>query len=150
VLPHQRSFGDPEAMAEERRLFYVGITRAMDRLFLLRSFRRRLVGSSTVTAPSRFLDDIPADVIEGDRIVRPLRERAAYARQTRWESPVEAAVEPRFRAGMRVVHPSFGEGIVLETRVDRDDEEVTVAFETAGIKRLAGSIAPLKPVDSGQ
>ena len=61
LLPHQRSFDDREAMAEERRLFYVGITRTQDYLFLVRAFRRHSFGTGGVCEPSRFLSDVPAD-----------------------------------------------------------------------------------------
>ncbi|MEW6093034.1 MAG: UvrD-helicase domain-containing protein, partial [Chloroflexota bacterium] len=65
ILPHSRSFDDPEAMEEERRLFYVGITRAKDRLYLLRALRRGGRGYGEETLPSRYLDDIPADLLSG-------------------------------------------------------------------------------------
>jgi DNA helicase-2/ATP-dependent DNA helicase PcrA len=145
VLPHQRSIdsGDAEAMGEERRLFYVGITRAKDRLYLVRAFRRRIFGTSGVTDPCRFLDDVPADVIEGALTPSHDRQEAIFRRQTRWD-PSPAAIESRFRAGMRVVHPTFGEGVVTQSRLDRDEEEVTVEFGNAGVKHLAASIARLE------
>ncbi len=147
VFPHQRSFDDPEEMAEERRLFYVGVTRAKERLYLLRAFRRRLYGSSSVSEPSRFLDDIPADLVKGNSVSTAQQRQASYRRQTRWEPATQAPVEPveaRYRAGMRVVHPTFGEGIVMDSRVDRQDEEVIVAFEENGIKHLLASLAALE------
>ena len=146
VLPHQRSLDDSEAMAEERRLFYVGITRAKDRLYLVRAFRRRSFGTSGVTDPSRFLEDVPADVVEGSLTPSHDRQEAIFRRQTRWD-PAPAVIEARFRAGMRVTHPTFGEGVVLEARLDRDDEEVTVAFPGAGVKRLAASVARLEVLE---
>jgi DNA helicase-2/ATP-dependent DNA helicase PcrA len=147
VLPHLRASDDPEEMAEERRLFYVGITRAMDRLFLVRAFRRRLAGPSTVADPSRFLADIPADLLEGAR--RPYRtaEQASFERSTRWEDRSTRGSQPRFRSGMRVRHRTFGEGIVLEAKILRDDEEVTVEFEGAGTKHLAASFASLEVLE---
>lgn len=146
VLPHQRSFDDSEAMAEERRLFYVGITRAMDRLYLVRAFRRRSFGTSGVTDPSRFLEDVPADVLEGSLTPSHDRQEAIFRRQTRWD-PAPAVIEARFRAGMRVQHPTFGEGVVMEAHLERDDEEVTVAFPGQGVKRLAASVARLEILD---
>lgn len=143
-LPHYRSQDDPEALAEERRLFYVGLTRAEDRVFLVRAFRRRLFGVSSLTDPSRFLDDLPADVLEGDLLGLHNPQQASYARQTRWEDRSLREPEQRYQVGMRVLHPQFGEGIVLDTQVDRDDEEVTVNFEAAGIKVLAASLANLE------
>ncbi|MGH2605757.1 MAG: UvrD-helicase domain-containing protein, partial [Anaerolineales bacterium] len=143
VLPHQRSLEDSEAMAEERRLFYVGITRAKNRLYLVRAFRRRSFGTSGVTDPSRFLEDVPADVLEGSLTPSHERQEAIFRRQTRWD-PAPAVIEARFRVGMRVAHPTFGEGVVMEARLDRDDEEVTVAFPGVGVKRLAASVARLE------
>jgi DNA helicase-2/ATP-dependent DNA helicase PcrA len=144
ILPHQRSFDDPEAMAEERRLFYVGITRAMDRLYLVRAFRRREFGSSTISDPSRFLDDIPPDLVEGDLTSDVTAAQAFYDRQTNWEASYSANPEPKYSAGMRVEHPTFGEGIVLESRVDGGDEEVMVSFESVGEKHLVASLAGME------
>jgi len=147
VLPHLRAADDPEEMAEERRLFYVGITRAMDRLFLVRAFRRRLAGPSTVADPSRFLSDIPADLLEGDRAPSRTPEQASFERRTRWEDRSPRTAQPRFRSGMRVRHRTFGEGIVLEAKILRDDEEVTVEFKEAGTKHLAASFASLEVLE---
>ena len=147
VFPHQRSFEDKEAMAEERRLFYVGITRTQDRLFLVRCFRRAQYGTSGVTDPSRFLQDIPADLTEGGQPGRQTREQASFERQTRWDSLTAAPSERRYRAGMRVRHPTFGEGVIQETHLDRDDEIVTVEFEAAGPKRLSSSLSRLEVLE---
>jgi DNA helicase-2/ATP-dependent DNA helicase PcrA len=151
IIPHQRSFDDPEAMAEERRLFYVGITRAMDQLHLVRAFRRRLFGTSSVSESSRYLYDLPSDVLEGDLVGFETKEEVAYRRKTSWawQSQTEE-LEPTFRVGMRVHHPKFGEGIVMESRVDHDEEEVTIAFESVGIKRLVGSMANLEILKEGE
>jgi DNA helicase-2/ATP-dependent DNA helicase PcrA len=158
VLPHQRSFDDPEEMAEERRLMYVGVTRAMNRLYLSRVFRRTLRGQSDVANPSRFLEDIPVELIQGTygrasrRAARPHQVRRYLGKRdeqvTSWRPTFRPADEGRvaqFRTGERVRHPTFGEGIVIETRLHRDDEEVSVAFEDdrVGIKRLLTSFARL-------
>jgi DNA helicase-2/ATP-dependent DNA helicase PcrA len=148
LLPHQRSFDDREAMAEERRLFYVGITRAQDFLFLVRAFRRHSFGTGGVCEPSRFLSDIPADLLAGDEGRRgPTRAQALYERQTRWESSADAPAEPRYRTGMHVQHSAFGDGIVMESHLDREDETVTIAFGQAGVKRLSASLARLEVLD---
>jgi DNA helicase-2/ATP-dependent DNA helicase PcrA len=147
LLPHQRSHDEPEAMAEERRLFYVGITRAMNRLFLVRTFRRHAAGTSSLTEPSRFLDDLPADRMDGGAPTRLHRARAVFERQTRWEGRTLTPIEANYRAGMRVRHSSFGEGIVLESRIADGEEEVTVQFELCGVKWLAASLANLEILD---
>jgi DNA helicase-2/ATP-dependent DNA helicase PcrA len=150
IIPHQRSFDDPEAMAEERRLFYVGITRAMDHLYLIRAFRRSMFGVSNLTEPSRYLSDLPADLLEGDVVGLVTREQAAYRRETSWDwQPRAEEIECQFFVGMRVYHHKFGEGIVMESRLDQDEEEVTVAFESFGIKRLVASAANLEILEDG-
>jgi DNA helicase-2/ATP-dependent DNA helicase PcrA len=145
ILPHSRSFDEPEEMEEERRLFYVGITRAKDRLYLVRSMQRGGRGYAEETYPSRFLDDIPENLLVGrSRTGKGLRGRSseslwAASRNTKSASVVDA----RFRAGTRVKHPIWGEGIVLDSRLQDDDEILDVVFESVGVKRLAASLANL-------
>lgn len=87
ILPHSRSLSEPDAMAEERRLLYVGVTRAQDELFLTYAFRRALYGESIPGIPSRFLTDIPQQLTEGiSPNMKHLRDAAAYRDQTRWDS----------------------------------------------------------------
>jgi DNA helicase II / ATP-dependent DNA helicase PcrA len=158
LLPHSRSLEDPEEMAEERRLCYVGITRAKDRVFLSYAFRRTMWGSSDVSTPSRFLSDIPTQLVSGAGSFAGVTPKQAMAeRASTWETPAgskpsrsapaQSAAPSRallYRAGQRVQHATFGEGIVIESRLDRNDEEVTVAFKKAGIKRLLASFANLQ------
>ena len=144
VLPHQRSFDDPEAMAEERRLLYVGITRSKDRLYLLRSFRRRFAGPSTLSEPSRFLHNIPPRLLDGDLLNSQNWEQISYKKKTTWDLSPTITLEPQYRPGMRVQHKVFGEGIVLSTKIDNNDEEVSVEFEEIGTKHLDASIAHLE------
>ena len=148
VLPHSRSLDEPEQMAEERRLMYVGLTRAEDRVVLTYAFvRSRFVrsryGDSDPSVPSRFLDDIPPELLSGSwRRARQPASRWA----TTWQPTPEPArrAQPRFHAGQRVRHATFGEGLVIESRADGDDEIVTVLFEQMGLKRLMASLAPLE------
>jgi DNA helicase-2/ATP-dependent DNA helicase PcrA len=147
ILPHSRSFDEPEEMEEERRLLYVGITRAKERLYLIRAIQRGGRGMSEETFPSRFLDDIPTDLLAGQ--TRSGRKVRGAPTETRWVLPSDkplsaAAMESKFRAGMRIQHPTWGEGIILNSRVQDDDEIVDVVFESVGIKRLAASLANLK------
>jgi DNA helicase-2/ATP-dependent DNA helicase PcrA len=153
LLPHNRSFDDPEEMAEERRLFYVGITRAKNELILVRASQRSNFGRYEYTVASRFLDDLPQELINqkgirlGVRRINPLS-------QPRW-SPVKTGLEQKkqepivvqqYKAGMRVIHPVFGDGMVIETRILGNDEIISVMFETTGLKRLAASVAKLEVV----
>jgi len=151
LLPHSRSLDDPEQLEEERRLCYVGITRAKERLYLLYCFRRALWNDSDVRVPSRFLSDIPGELVEGAQHGGVSRAGAQEARryqwQTRWAQQPEASAAPRFSVGDRVHHPTFGRGIVMESKVSGGDEEVTVAFDNVGVKRLLVSFAHLELAD---
>jgi len=149
ILPHSRSFDEPEEMEEERRLFYVGITRAKERLYLLRAIQRGGRGMAEETYPSRFLDDIPAELIAGKtRTGRSLRGAPAETKWSLHTRPQSASViEAKFRAGTRVRHPLWGDGIVLDSRLQDNDEILDVVFESVGIKRLAASLANLKAIE---
>jgi DNA helicase-2/ATP-dependent DNA helicase PcrA len=154
IIPHSRSFDEPEQMEEERRLFYVGITRAKDKLYLLRAIQRGGRGMTEDTYPSRFLEDIPADLLVGKtRTGRSVRQSysspsRASSSETRWTlpSPSRAApvIESRFNSGDRVNHPSWGEGMVLESKIQDNDEIVVIEFKSVGLKRLAASLANLE------
>ncbi len=148
ILPHSRSFDEPEAMEEERRLFYVGITRAKDRLYLLRALRRGGRGYSEETIPSRYLDDIPEELLEGKARGRSRSERASATTWLRADSRPAPIVETKYRAGMRVGNSIWGEGIVLNSRLQDGDETVDVVFESVGIKRLVASLAKLSILPS--
>jgi DNA helicase-2/ATP-dependent DNA helicase PcrA len=166
VLPHQRSFDDPEAMHEERRLMYVGLTRAKDRLYLLRAFRRSLYGDSSLSEVSRFLADIPGKLLSGNITHKQMRAEAFYKKATTWDDgPApraavgkayvwgEAESKPKAKpvapqathpTGQRVRHAHFGDGLVIETKFVGGEEEVIIAFDGMGLKRLALSVARLE------
>jgi ATP-dependent DNA helicase UvrD/PcrA len=148
ILPHSRSLDEPEGMEEERRLFYVGITRAKDKLYLIRAIQRGGRGAAEETYPSRFLDDVPADLLIGrSRTGRSIHGRAPETLWSLRSGPQAASVvEIKFRAGTHVRHQVWGEGIVLDSRIQDDDEIVDVVFESVGIKRLAASLANLTVV----
>jgi DNA helicase-2/ATP-dependent DNA helicase PcrA len=151
ILPHSRSFDEPEQMEEERRLFYVGITRAKDKLYLVRSIQRGGRGSFEETYPSRFMDDVPEKLIAGrtrtGRAPSSRTSRGSFS-ETKWSlhtKPATASsIEQKYRAGTRISHATWGEGIVLDSRIQGDDEIVDVVFESVGIKRLSASLANLK------
>jgi len=145
LLPHARSLDDEEELEEERRLCYVGMTRGQDRLYLLRAFRRRLMGDSGPTIASRFLQDIPPDLIRF-----PHRVQEEGSPWGRWAPQVSGTEKEAtsFRAGDRVRHDKFGEGIVVSCQRTDTDQEVTVVFRgEAGIKRLLLSFAPLEKLE---
>lgn len=151
ILPHSRSFDDPEEMMEERRLFYVGITRAKDRLYLVFNQNRRAYGFTEPVDPSRFLADIPYSLIEEVNPSGPKRysRNQVESHPERWQVPnslgTEAeAVNQRFHPGMRVLHPSWGEGMVLNSRLENQDEIVEIFFENLGMKKVVASLAKLQ------
>ncbi len=150
TLPHIRSFDDPEGMAEERRLFYVGITRAKNDLFLVRALNRSTYGYQEPTDPSRFLDDIPGELIQGGNpweLGKTYRQRQTHA-ATNWDAPSTSApiLEPEFQAGQYVRHPTWGEGMVLNAKIEDGEEVVEVHFEDIGMKKLLASLAKLEVV----
>jgi DNA helicase-2/ATP-dependent DNA helicase PcrA len=145
ILPHVRSIDDPQQLEEERRLFYVGITRGGKRVYLVRAFRRHLMCASTVNRPSRFLKDIPAHLIVG-RSVSGEERTAASLPAERPEEPVIQLDLPEFKPGDQVRHAAFGEGTVVSYQKKTNDAEVTVAFDGAGVKRFLVSFAKIEKV----
>ncbi|MBK7453710.1 MAG: ATP-binding domain-containing protein [Anaerolineales bacterium] len=158
IIPHSRSFDEPAQMEEERRLFYVGITRAKDRLYLLRAISRGGRGMSEETYPSRFLEDVPANLLVGKtRTGRPTTSfsssqsfyRTPSSSESKWTLPPPPRSAPvaqpisKFKSGDRVKHPSFGEGTVLESKIQGSDETVVIEFKSVGLKRLDASLANL-------
>ena len=156
VFPHLRSLGEPEEMEEERRLAYVGITRARERLYLSNAWCRSLWGQTQYNPPSRFLSEIPEGLIctvEGgrrastgrldvqgrDRIVESAMRRAKTG-------PVHGtgAELLGLRVGESVVHAKWGEGVVIDVGGEGDRAEARVRFPSVGEKHLALSLAPLK------
>ena len=157
LLPHQRALEEKEEnpsasgatteMAEERRLCYVGMTRAKDRLYLSCAFRRHLYGRSQPAFPSRFLTDIPQSMLaaaRGSAPIAPPRQgyKERYVERQVAAAPAAPPVQ-RFATGDRVSHPAFGSGTVVKSTLTRTDEELLVKFDTAGLKILSGMLAPL-------
>ena len=144
VFPHYRSMGEPAELEEERRLMYVGVTRARERLYLTHAWSRMLYGTTSYNPPSRFLGEIPSELvhaIEEENVIGAGGE----------PSPIRAAVDgrreiPHISAGDTVVHDKWGEGVVLTISGSGSDAEATVRFEDAGEKRLLVAYAPLKRV----
>jgi len=150
VFPHQRSLDDPGEQQEERRLAYVGITRARERLYLTRASVRTAWGAPQYNPPSPFLDEIPAELVTWQRT----GDEAARA-QTTWghggNDPATGArraargrAVPRLSPGDRVTHDAFGLGTVVSTRGASGDETVTVDFGTSGTKTLVLRYAPVE------
>jgi DNA helicase II / ATP-dependent DNA helicase PcrA len=183
ILPHSRSLEDKDQLEEERRLLYVGVTRAQQRLYLLYAFRRTLYGKTNIATPSRFLQDIPPDLLKqpkkrdtaevtqgslfterssrllsngaGRRLGKVITTGSFGGTSSSTSDSNRVKPERRkpsgptevsFFAGDRVQHGTFGEGVVVSSRLIEGDEEVTVAFAGAGVKKLLASFAKLEKV----
>ena len=166
LFPHSRSMDDPEQMEEERRLCYVGVTRAKERLYLLHTFRRTLYGESEVREPSRFLRDVPHHLVKGRSEKPKARQQSLGLGAGRFLGRTRPAATPplapgpsvasrrsarrrlpqQFQTGDEVEHEVFGKGIVIESKLVGGDEQVTVAFAGVGLKRLMASMAPMTKV----
>jgi DNA helicase II / ATP-dependent DNA helicase PcrA len=153
VFPHLRSLGEPDELEEERRLCYVGITRARERLYLTHAWCRTLWGSTQYNPPSRFLKEIPEEltnVAEGGRASsshehrRDVVESAIRSGRGATPARTSGAEELGLRAGDDVVHGKWGEGVILEVIGSGDKAEAVVRFPGLGEKRLLLAWAPLK------
>jgi DNA helicase II / ATP-dependent DNA helicase PcrA len=141
VFPHVRSLSDPQQLEEERRLAYVGFTRAQDRLYLSHAEHRTLWGGTSYNPPSRFLDDLPPALIEQ----RGATRATSAGRRARDREMVELA-GAEFRVGDEVIHTKFGQGRILELSGEGERAEATVQFGEAGRKHLVLAYAPLVKV----
>ena len=157
LLPHSRSVESEEGLEEERRLCYVGITRAGQRLYLLRAFRRGFMGRSGPTLASRFLRDVPESVTGKAAAPPAAMSRTAPTRLpardyggNAWEAaaaPGPAPGKPSLGVGDLVRHTAFGEGVVMACEPEAGDLQVTVEFGGGvGPKRLLLSFAPLEKI----
>jgi len=141
LFPHQRSIADPKGLEEERRLCYVGITRAMKTLYVTYAEQRRLHGMDNFSQPSRFVAEIPAEYIEEIRpkvqVTRPMRT------PNTGRTPIRQGSEIGVRLGQRVHHKKFGDGVILNCEGQGAHARVQVNFEDAGTKWLVLSYANL-------
>jgi DNA helicase-2/ATP-dependent DNA helicase PcrA len=170
VFPHVRSLGDPDELEEERRLCYVGLTRAEERLYLCHAWSRMMFGSTDYRPPSRFLDEIPPELISmegGDE--RSGRGRrggssgggsgggglgahreavvaAAMRRDNEAPTGARGAEELGLRVGDDVHHDKFGDGVIVDITGSGDKAEARVRFRDVGEKTLLLSWAPLARV----
>ncbi len=144
LFPAQRSMEEPGRLEEERRLAYVGITRARERLILSWAESRRIHGVDTLGVPSRFLREVPPAILREVRprisLVRPAFVPGAHA------SASGAGSDAAFRLGQRVRHASFGEGTIMDAEGAGAHARVQVNFEDAGAKWLVLAFAQLEPV----
>src|SRR6186713_1891718 len=130
LFPHQRSLNDAEGLEEERRLCYVGTTRAMKQLFMTYADQRRLHGQDNFGTPSRFISEIPEDLVEE---VRPRIHISRPVAAGRFRAPVEE-LAPGVKLGARVRHKKFGEGVILKVEGQGPQANIQVNFSSLGIK----------------
>ena len=142
LFPHGRSMADPAQLEEERRLCYVGITRAMEKLYISHAESRRLHGSDTFNPPSRFLREIPKELINE---IRPRAQtNIPYNRKDFKETKLEFEEEIGIALGERVLHKTFGEGVVLNYEGSGEAARVQINFNGAGTKWLVMAYAKLE------
>jgi len=147
ILPHFKSFDNPEQMEEERRLCYVGITRAKQMVYLVHAFRRSLMGSSTANRPSRFLEDIPQHLIASGGLWQWEDSQVMPSIYSRGKAPALSVASSELKAGDHVRHTQFGDGVVVSCQPAKDDKEVVVAFTSGvGVKKLLLSFAKLEKI----
>jgi len=149
LFPHKMSADDPDRLEEERRLCYVGITRAMEKLFISYAETRRLYGNETFNAVSRFVKEIPEDCIEEVRlktaVTRPVSfNRPALTQASKRAPMYETGEDTGFRLGQRVTHAMFGEGVILQFEGTGPNAVIQVKFAEIGIKRLVMQYAKLQ------
>ncbi len=160
LIPHRSATGSLQEIEEERRLLYVGITRAQEALFLVHCEARMSFGRTEMARPSRFLEDIPTDLLRevdvfGQELGDP-RRSSKFARGT-WKPPLRQAggadsvgsadaggPDATFRGGEKVRHPKFGVGTVVGITGEGARAEITVVFDSAGAKRLLIKYANLE------
>ncbi len=141
LFPSQQTTDDPGRLQEERRLCYVGITRAMQQLYLTHAESRRLYGKDNYPRPSRFLREIPPELIQEIRLRAHVTRPAATVNTTLGNNTQTSS---RYRMGQAVRHEKFGEGVVLQTEGEGDQEKVQINFRNAGIKWLMLAYAKLE------
>ena len=142
LFPHGRSMESSSQLEEERRLCYVAITRAMEKLYITHAESRRLHGTDTFNPPSRFLKEIPKDLI--DEIRPRAQTNIPYNRKDFSETKIEFEMDIGISLGQKVRHKKFGEGIVLNYEGSGESSRVQVNFENSGTKWLVMSYANLE------
>ncbi len=143
LFPHQRSVADLAGLEEERRLCYVGMTRAMRQLYITYAEQRRLYGVDTYGQPSRFISELPAELVEE---IRPRLQvsRPVFVKRS---ASLEESPNPSMRMGSRVRHSKFGDGVVLNFEGNGPHARIQVNFESQGTKWLMLSYANLVRVE---
>ncbi len=146
LFPHTRSFESPEEMDEERRLMYVGMTRARKKLFLSHALQRSLYGNEQWNLPSRFLEDIPSELLEKKE------EKKAVSNSLHFTENVQNFILPQvetdsgnpYKIGRKVKHPTFGMGTIQNCEGNAEDRKITIQFQDGQLKRLVAKYCNLQ------
>jgi DNA helicase-2/ATP-dependent DNA helicase PcrA len=159
TLPHVRSFDEPGGVAEERRLLYVGMTRAKQKLYLSSALQRTLFGSTTAFLPSSFLADIPIELIQSEGATRAsagtitggYRGMAPTATPPKARTEISGAIKEvrdngdlQLSVGDRIQHSDYGQGVVTELRGEGARQVAQVNFDSGATKSLVVKIAPIE------
>ena len=155
LFPSSRSFGEEHEMEEERRLCYVGITRAKEKLYLSYAKSRMLFGNTTYTSPSRFFDEIPPELLDypesgslnDNNMLKSLNQVTGldtWKQRTASFSQAQEIEPCNVEVGDRVIHKKFGEGTVTKKEPEGSDFKLEINFDAYGMKRLMASFARLK------
>jgi len=143
ILPHSRSYLSQSELEEERRLMYVGITRAREKVYLLYTLQRALFGNIQANPPSRFLSEIPQELIEETEQTESILEKYTKQNKQKFYSSKSKRKQKKkkdeFVDGEKVSHEKFGQGMIIS----QTDEDITIAFQGAGLKKLAKGIVAL-------
>jgi len=158
IFPHSRSIGVKEELEEERRLAYVGITRAEERLYLTCASFRTLFGRPNSNPPSRFIDEISEDILDAKSFSFEYREDRLPFGQKKTSNNARMNVQPKakfatpqrtggeqmqWKVGDKAIHGKWGTGVVVSVKGEGDDLELDIAFPDKGIKRLLAKFAPI-------
>jgi DNA helicase-2/ATP-dependent DNA helicase PcrA len=145
LFPHENSLSEADGLEEERRLMYVAITRARRRLYVTHAQTRMLHGQTRYGIPSRFVNELPADLVQW---LSPFRRRAVDVDDAEWNrvtsSPQATPPAPAWRIGQSVKHAKFGLGVIIDAEGRGNDARVQVNFRDAGVKWLALEYAKLE------
>ena len=149
LFPHKMSTEEPKGLEEERRLCYVGMTRAMQKLYLTYAESRRLHGSERFNAPSRFIQEIPDDTLYAVRptakVTQPTATHSSWGQKRRQAFAHNTTIDG-YQIGQRVMHKKFGEGVILNFEGRGDHMRLQIKFNQVGMKWLVASFAQLETV----
>lgn len=160
IFPLSRAMFDENELEEERRLAYVGITRAQQELFITNALQRQLYGRTQANPPSRFVQEISPDLLASDNEgitpqMKPTVRKVPFGRRRNYHQPQQKVVQPQttgaqkhsWQVGQKVTHAKWGEGTIVKVNGSGENLELDVAFANQGIKRLLAAFAPIKPAN---